>query len=82
VPDVADLKDVQTGLARLEREPSNLIRVACGSYARGARIGAIAQEHDLGVDNGGSARAIDHLANNLPWREVRRGLRDEPRGQA
>jgi len=82
VPNVADLKGVHTGLAGLEREASNLIRVACSSSARGARIGAIAQERDLSEDNGGPARAINHVANNLPSREVRRGLRDEPRGQA
>jgi len=82
VPNVADLKRVRTGLAGLEREASSLIRVACGSSARGARIGAIAQERDLSEDNGGPARAINHVANNLPSREVRRELRNEPRGQA
>ena len=82
MPNVADLKRVRTGLAGLEREASSLIRVTCGSSARGARIGAIAQERDLSEDNGGPARAINHAANNLPSREVRRELRNEPRGQA
>ncbi len=81
MPDVADLKDVPTGLAGLEREASNLIRVACGSYARGALIGGIAQDHDLSVDNGGSACAIHYRADDLPWRQVRRQSRYEARRQ-